>query len=390
MKVFRAAALACLVFCSTDLLAAPPTPPVDFSHVLIDSISIRNIPAESAVEIIKEKARSASGGLIELNFVFLPGSANRAVTLELANVPLPQALSYFGEVAGLKHRMNGSVVEFRPVSGAKLPARGMAPARPPEPPPRPLPPSSTNQTTDVAAVEAGSSGRAPFASISVDVISECLTEITLGSRGHHTRKSESQKQVLFQDVTGKYADTFLKAVQELNSAFGYEKLTPQFTTRDETKDQAFTLLVGPRTEARKFLREATSQSVSPDGKWQAYYWWDSAREMSKAAIAICTEEITPHSAKHYIRSTLLHALGYPGKTRRFQGIFQSYRSRFPDAKAIATHDSEGAAFLSDWDVALLRFSDRFLESDASRTNIRKIVAQHWPQFAAELDKTMKK
>jgi hypothetical protein len=229
--------------------------------------------------------------------------------------------------------------------------------------------------------------RPAFAAASTDSVYNYISAISLGWRSESkTKKSESQKQVLFRDTTGRYADAFLEAVEDLNHTFGYQKLLPQLSTKDQTKDQAVVLLVGPKSEGRRFLRESGARAATTSGAWDGWFWWDASKEMSKSAIAIYLENATEHSLKYYFRRSLLTALGYPGSIQRMGSIFDVYESRFPNPKDIAVHDPKITPFVSDWDVAILRFCDRFLSTDASRTSIRKIIAREWPGFAAQLDK----
>lgn len=229
--------------------------------------------------------------------------------------------------------------------------------------------------------------RTPFASVSPDAVYNYISAISLGWRSESkTKKPESQKQVLFRDTTGRYADIFLGAVEDLNKAFGYQKLIPQLSTTDQTQDQAVVIFLGTKTEGRRFLREAGERSDSTKGAWSGWFWWDASNEMSKAALAIYLEDVTEHSLKFYLRRSLLTALGYPGYTQRQNSIFAVYEGRFPNPKEIATHDAKTAPFMSEGDVAILRFCDRFLSTDASRSNIRNVIAREWPGFAVQLDK----
>lgn len=252
-----------------------------------------------------------------------------------------------------------------------------------------LAPSARSQAPQTASNSSppNTPKRIPFASASADSIFKYISAISLGWRSESkTRKSESQKQVLFRDSTGRCTDSFLQAVEDLNKAFGYQKLMPQITTKDQTKDQAVVLLLGTKSDGRRFLREAGARAGTPNGAWNGWFWWDASNEMSKAAIAIYLEEVTEHSLKFYFRRSLLTALGYPGYTERYNSIFDTYESRYPNPKEVAALDPKATSFLSEWDVAILRFCDRFLSTDANRSNIRKVIAREWPGFAVQLDK----
>ena len=93
-----------------------------------------------------------------------------------------------------------------------------------------------------------------------------------------------------------------------------------------------------------------------------------------------------HSLPYYFRRSLLTALGFPGYTRNSGSIFDGYSK--PDPRAANTPEGGVAAteFISEFDRAILKFCDRFLATDASRSDMRKIVSKEWPQFAAELEK----
>jgi hypothetical protein len=228
--------------------------------------------------------------------------------------------------------------------------------------------------------------RPTFAAASTDSIYNYISSICLGWQSESkTKKSESQKTVLFRDKTGRYADAFLEAVEDLNRAFGYEKLLAQISTKEQTKDQAVVLFVGSKSEGRRFLRDSGGSSAWR-GAWDGWFWWDASNELSKAAIAISLEDVTDHSIKYYFRQSLLTALGYPGYTRSLNSIFDNYEIRFRSQMDNSTHDPIATPFISDWDVAILRFCDRFLATDASRSNIRKVISREWPAFAAQLDK----
>jgi len=353
--------------------ANPLTRQTNSSSYIVESIEIPELPLDQALEILKSTAAKSSGGLIQFNFVFLNGKPERTVSLNLQNVPLEQVVDYFAEVAGLAARINGSIVEFRLIPPARPPTQASTASASPSP-------SGSAPKADAPP------GQPKFSGASFDFVYSYIKDISLGwSSESRSKKSESQKQVLFRDTTGRATDAFMQAVEDINQAFGYQKLVPQLSTKEASKDQAIVVMLGPEREAKRFLREAGSRTSPTREAWSGWFWWDDSNEMSKAVIAIFQEQVSDHSLKFYLRRSLLTALGYPGYTSGKDSIFDDYGRRFPRFKNKPS-EQQPVNFMTEWDVAILRFCDRFLATDASRPNIKKVITKEWPEFAADLDK----
>jgi len=168
----------------------PLTRQTNSSSYIVESIEIPELPLDQALEILRSAADKSSGGRIQFNFVFLNGKPERMVSLNLQNVPLEQVVDYFAEVAGLSARINGSVVEFRSIPPARPPTQVNAASASPSP------------TGPIPKADAPPE-RPKFSSASFDFVYTYIKDISLGwSSESRSKKSESQKQVLFRDTTG--------------------------------------------------------------------------------------------------------------------------------------------------------------------------------------------
>ena len=78
---------------------------------------------------------------------------------------------------------------------------------------------------------------------------------------------------------------------------------------------------------------------------------------------------------------MLTSLGYPGYSEAFEpSVFVA-----ADFDVKAAKNNSPVIFISEYDRLVLRFCDRYLTTDASRSDIRDVIAKHWAAFAAEAD-----
>ncbi len=221
--------------------------------------------------------------------------------------------------------------------------------------------------------------RPTYASIPPDRIYEFIKDITLNWRTtSRSRVAKSQFQVYFNDTTGKLRDPFFAAIEDINSAFGYEKFLPQLTTKTTLEEGHVLVYLGPYDDTRRLLREAGGRGGSFDESWSGWFWWDEDEAISKAVVGMAIERLTSNTFPYHLRESLLTSLGYSG-----------YSNVFANSVFAVTNRSQAdpkVSPISDLDRVVLRFCDVHLATDSSQSDMRKIVAEKWPDFAQQEDK----
>lgn len=81
-----------------------------YSHFVVESIAIKEMPLKDALEELRKKADEASKGLVSLNFVFNAGIPAKTVTLNLSHVPLNEVIRYFADAASIKVRFDNAAI----------------------------------------------------------------------------------------------------------------------------------------------------------------------------------------------------------------------------------------------------------------------------------------
>jgi hypothetical protein len=202
-------------------------------------------------------------------------------------------------------------------------------------------------------------------------------------------KADSQTQVIFHDESGKNADTFLNAVSDLNEAFGYQKLTPQLSANVAPLTESIVIYYGSPSLGRSKLREfgASGALVRP---WSYWSYWDNNqnRAISRTLGAISDKDVSGLNLSFVIKRIILGASGFPGVSERYPGlsqpkgggIFSNLRS--PCSNSENTRENQ-KKLLSNFDKAVIRFVDRFLETNSSRGDIHKLINRRWTGFIDE-------
>ena len=101
------------------------------AKVMLPKVELREATLGSALEYLRQQVTKASDGKVAVSFVVkLPDEQvkTQAVTLVLGNVPVTEALRYFGEVANVTFEYEKYAVVVKPKAGAAVTQTVSAPA----------------------------------------------------------------------------------------------------------------------------------------------------------------------------------------------------------------------------------------------------------------------
>lgn len=224
-------------------------------------------------------------------------------------------------------------------------------------------------------------------------VARFISDICLDWNGaQSSRKAESQNQVLFYDSTGQNSALFFRAIEDLNSVFGYQKLSPQITASEHPQDGSILIYYGPRSAGRKILLNFGSKR--PSGNfWSSWSVWDKNNSIQKSVIAIFNEDAQGMLLAYSIRRSLLITLGYPGNSECYPeesgvndgGIFNE--KRFYKYFQIENNEDNEKKLISNYDRAVIRFADRFLSTDSRRFDMNRAIKDNWYSFVKEFSES---
>lgn len=162
-----------------------------------------------------------------------------------------------------------------------------------------------------------------------------------------------------------------QAVAEINDAFGYGKLALSNEEKARREDNAISIYIGSKSKGRQLVEDFGVSSPRAFRGSVYYYWWEEHKphHIWSGIIAI-DDKISPHVMAVDLRRLVLASLGYPGVKVAAQ------------TKAGTAADSEiFPKFLSEIDVALLRFCEKHIPPAAKAWEIRKVFEREWPDFS---------
>ena len=99
--------------------------------LLMEKVDLREASLAEALDFLKQKAATVSGGKVVLNFVLQldEQTQGKKVTLSMQKVPFAEVLRYVGDLAEVQFKYEQYAIVVKPKGGAQP-----APAVPAEPP----------------------------------------------------------------------------------------------------------------------------------------------------------------------------------------------------------------------------------------------------------------
>lgn len=229
--------------------------------------------------------------------------------------------------------------------------------------------------------------KAPLKNVKIEYVYRFLLDICTRDWSIRGRvyKADSQIQVIFHDDTGQNASTFLNSVNNLNKAFGYEKLVPQISAAENPNSETIIIYYGPLSEGRRRLRAYGARGVSLS-TWRFWSFWDDSqnRAISRTFGAISCEQVSELRLSYAIQRICLGALGFPGYSDSYPGLAQpkggGIFSASRDPVGLENSVENQNKLLTNFDRAAIRFVDRYVKTNSSRGDIVKLVKAKWPDF----------
>lgn len=211
-----------------------------------------------------------------------------------------------------------------------------------------------------------------------------IEEVTFEWSGSNKNvKVEGQKQVLFHDETGQLTDEFLKAVEAINEAFGYEKVIPQLSTKTNSDVGEILVYLADYPDVRSVLRKAGGRGGSFSNEWDGWLWYDDNDEVERGIIGLARERLAAETFSFHLIQSLFFTLGYQGYSSVFpNSIFGSY-----DARARKEAKDKGAPLplITEIDKSVIRFCDVYLHAGAKERDLKDAISKEWPKYAARVD-----
>ena len=227
--------------------------------------------------------------------------------------------------------------------------------------------------------------------IEKEYVQNFICDITLNWRGEtRTRKIRNQVRVVFFEdgAVDNNIESFLSAVREINEALGYEKLIPTVcnaSNRFYANDGEIFIYYGDYSKENSLLRSAGSLSAM-SGWWGSWNHWDDQKNITRSTIAIDKKKVNGILLAYCLRRSILIPLGFPGDSKNYpannlgaSGLFDC--SRIHRILKNSTPELNNAGHLvTEYDKAIIGFSERFIQINSSRSEIKKNVLQNWDNY----------
>jgi hypothetical protein len=196
------------------------------------------------------------------------------------------------------------------------------------------------------------------------------------------------KVIFFEDGTLDNVEIFLAAVRDINEALGYAKLIATIKSDSDkfySSDGEIFVYYGTYSKGNSLLRNAGSLSAM-SGWWGSWSHWDDQKNITKSTIAIDKKKVGGILLAYCLRRSILIPLGYPGGSSNYPannlgayGIFSSSNIN-QILKNPTTQLKDQSEIITEYDKATIRFSERYVNINSSRSDIEKALSKNWDNF----------